>query len=381
MLKTYALEVHILTSPKPKKKKMNIPINIDYSEYFPNLLGLVVTLLGLLIAASTFILQNGFTSFKFNRNMFLKHYSNLSKLLFYGFGYMIYISLTQMYFPNYSKILLIIHLVFSLIFLKSILDLYSHKGYIKTLFSNRFNPYRSKFRKYFRYIRNNGLIPNLVLLIAIFLIVVYPIWIAKIETGCYWLTEKAVFLSTVSLFIYSVYYLVSIIPEFYGYSIQELETIVESENDNDNKSEIDFDYKRELDTLKVALVKNNYQELNPLTPKSFLDGELISNLRMGNYPEAFFIINITVQDSDVFEIRNAVEEYAYDLYKGIASIPIDINSFALSIFVKVNGDKDRHLFMRLKRTELRDLLSTKFTANDFITGIENKLFDELYRDI
>lgn len=360
---------------------MNITINIDYSEYFPNLLGLVVTLLGLLIAASTFILQNGFTSFKFNRNMFLKHYSNLSKLLFYGFGYMIYISLTQMYFENYLKTLLIIHLIYSLIFLKSILDLYSHKGYIKTLFSKKFNPYTSKFRKYFRYIRNNGLIPNMILLIAIFLIVIYPVWIAKIDTGCYWLTEKAVFLSTISLFIYSIYYLVNIIPEFYGYSIQELENIVESENDNDNKSEIDFDYKRELETLKIALEKNNYKELNPLTPRPFLDGKLSSNLRIGDYPEAFFVINITVHDSDVFEIRNAVEKYAYEFYKSISSIPIDINSFVLSIYVKVNGDKKRNLFMRLKRTELKELLSTTYTARDFINGIENKLFDELYRDI
>lgn len=221
----------------------------------------------------------------------------------------------------------------------------------------------------------------MVLLIAIFLIVINPIWITKIETGCYWLNEKAVFLSTISLFIYSIYYLVSIIPEFYGYSIQELENIVESENDNDNKSVVNFDYKRELETLKIALEKNNYKELNPLTPKPFLDGELNNNLRIGDYPEAFFVINIVLKDSDVFEIRNAVEDYAYDFYKSISSIPVDINSFVLSIFVRVDNDKSRNLFMRLKRTELKELLANKSTSRDFINGIENKLFDELYRDI
>ncbi len=360
---------------------MNIEINIDYSDYFTTLLGLVATLLGLLIAASTFILQNGFTSFKYNRNMFLKHYSNLSKLLFYGFGYMIYISLTFKYFSNYSKLLLIIHAVFSLIFVKSILDLYSHKGYIKTLFSKRYNPYKSKLRKYIRYIRNNGLFQNLILFTAIFIITIYPIWIAKLETGCYWLTEKSAFLSIISLFIYSIYYLVSIIPEFYGFSIQELENIVESENDSDNKTDIDFDYKRELETLKVALIKNGFNELNPLTPKPFLDGEMINNLRIGDYSEAFFVINIKVYESDVFEIRNAVEQYAFEIYKSIASIRIDINSFVLSIFVEIEGDKQRNIFMRAKRTELKELLSTKFTAKDFVKGIENKLFDSLYRDL
>lgn len=126
---------------------MNIDVTVNYTEYFPSLLALVVTLLGLLIAASTFILQNGFTSFKFNRNMFLKHYSNLSKLLFYSFGYISYMSLAQIYFANYTKISLLIHIVFTLIFIKSILDLHSHKGYIKTIFSEKFNPHKSNFRK------------------------------------------------------------------------------------------------------------------------------------------------------------------------------------------------------------------------------------------
>ena len=31
--------------------------------------------------------------------------------------------------------------------------------------------------------------------------------------------------------------------------------------------------------------------------------------------------------------------------------------------------------------ELKELISTKFTAKDFVNGIENKLFDELYRDL
>lgn len=200
---------------------------------------------------------------------------------------------------------------------------------------------------------------------------IYPICIAKLDTGDYWLTQKAVFLSTVTLFIYSVYYLVRIIPEFYGFSIQELENIVESENDNDNKSEIDFDYKRELETLKVVLLKKNFNELNPLTPKPFLDGELTSNLRVGDYPEAFFVIDIQLQNSDVYEIRNEVEHYVYDFYRGIASISVDVNSFVLSMFVKIDGDKKRNLFMRLRRSELKELLSKSITPRDFVAGIKN----------
>lgn len=221
----------------------------------------------------------------------------------------------------------------------------------------------------------------MILLTAIFIIVIYPVWIAKLDTGCFWLTEKSIFLSTASLFIYSIYYLISIIPEFYGFSIQELENIVESENDTDNKPEIDIDYKRELETLKIALIKNGYNELNPLTPKPILDGEITNNLRIGDYSEAFFVINIRIKDSDVFQTRDAVEKYVFELYKSIAAIRIDINSFVLSIFVETEGDKKRNLFLRLKRKELKELISTKFTAKDFVGGIENKLFDELYRDL
>ncbi|WP_338239017.1 hypothetical protein [Persicobacter diffluens] len=175
--------------------------------------------------------------------------------------------------------------------------------------------------------------------------------------------------------------MISIIPEFYGFSIQELENIVESENDTNNKPEIDIDYKRELETLKIALIKNGYNELNPIAPKPFLDGELTNNLRIGDYSEAFFVINIRIKDSDVFQTRDAVEKYAFELYKSIATIRIDINSFVLSIFVEIEGDKQRNIFMRLNRKDLKELILRNFTAKDFVNGIENKLFDELYRDL
>ncbi len=134
-------------------------------------------------------------------------------------------------------------------------------------------------------------------------------------------------------------------------------------------------------SLKYGAVNlsQGFPDFDP--PKPILDGELTNNLRIGDYSEAFFVINIRIKDSDVFQTRDAVEKYAFELYKSIAAIRIDINSFVLSFFVETKGDKKRNLFMRLKRKELKELISTKFTAKDFVNGIENKLFDELYRDL
>ena len=115
----------------------------DYDKYFESQLALSGTILGLIVATSTFILQSGFTSFQYSRSMFLKYYVFQSKFIFLSLAYNIFFSLIILYFNINSVYLFIAHTLFALVFAKHFLDFYSHKGHVLTLHSNKYNPHKS----------------------------------------------------------------------------------------------------------------------------------------------------------------------------------------------------------------------------------------------
>ena len=199
---------------------MNIDIfinNLDYSNYFTNQLTLSATLLGLLIATSTFLLQSGFSSFEYSRTMFLKYYVRLTKFLFLLLGYNIFLSMNYLFLDCSNTIGFFIHVIFSLVFVKYFLDFYSHKGYIYTINSKKFNPRKSRLRKYLRYISNLGLIQVLIILILLSIVVIYPLILG--QAGEF--TERQGFISTVIAFLFCVISLIRILPQYFNFSEQE----------------------------------------------------------------------------------------------------------------------------------------------------------------
>jgi len=58
----------------------NPPEIQNYAEYFQTLLSITGVLFGLAFTALIFIIQNGFTSFKLSRRMFLEVYVFLVKI-------------------------------------------------------------------------------------------------------------------------------------------------------------------------------------------------------------------------------------------------------------------------------------------------------------
>ena len=354
---------------------MNIDIFLeleDYDKYFVDQLILSSTLLGLLIATSTFLLQSGFTSFDFSRSMFLKYYISLTKVLFLLLGYNIFIPLIFLYTDLNSKVALTVHFIYSLLFTKYLLDFYSHKGYILTISSTKLNPHKNSFLKYVRFITNLGLFHIILILLYIFVVTVYPLLLAT-ELD---FTDRQAFIATIIAFAFSVLSLIRIIPQYFSFT--EIE--YKHKENNELKKDIEVDVSKELGVLKDILVKYGHDELE--NQRQFGNIGEISVRLVDKKDEAFFVIDLNVNSSDIYEIVHSIECYTYEFFKDLKNINVDINSFVLSYFVRIDSvPKSKTYFVRSKRVELERLLSETSDPKEFVRRIENKVIDDLFRGV
>lgn len=355
---------------------MNIDIfirNIEYGNYFTNQLVLSSTLLGLLIATSTFLLQSGFSSFEYSRTMFLKYYVRLTKFLFLLLAYNIIISIIFLYLECSSSIAFVFHGFFSLIFIKYFLDFYSHKGYIHTVFSTKYNPRKNRLRKYLRYISNLGFIQILVIIILLSIVIIYPLTLG--QYGVF--TERQGFISTVISFVFCVVSLIRILPQYFNFSEQEYK----QKQNNELSKEIEVDITQELLILKETLIKNGRKELEERIPIDNISGEIQIHLS-DKKEEAFFVINVRLKSSNVEQIVRWVEKYSYDFFKELNDTSVDINSFVLSYTLQIDGvNESKMYFIRAKRTELEESFRKNYDPTRFVMSIKNKLIDELFRSV
>lgn len=344
----------------------------DYNKYFESQLALSGTILGLIIATSTFILQSGFTSFQYSRSMFIKYYVHQSKFIFLSLAYNILFSLIVLYLSINSITLFYFHIIFALIFSKYFLDFYSHKGYIETIHSSKRNPHKKGILKYFRYIKNLGLIQNIIIYSTLYIIFFYPLHF----NYAFNLNVHQVFMTTVSCLAFSTLVVIRIIPQFFTFSEQEYK----SKTKNDVIDNIEIDISKENEILKDTLVKNGRNELLEQIENEHFDSLFVS--MPNNKREAFFVINIGISNKNIYEIVEAIENYSYDFLIEISNIHIDTNSFVLSYFIKINNDnKLRNYFIRASRNEIEELKKKKLKPKDFIDNISNKLIDELFKNI
>ena len=346
---------------------------IDYKKYFGDQLILSSTFLGLLMATGIFLLQSGFSSFEYSRTMFLKYYVRLIKFLFLLLGYNIILSSVFLYTNLNHHVVYIIHIFFSIVFIKYFLDFYSHKGYIITMNTSKFNPFKNRLRKYLRYITNLGLIQSLIILILLSIVVIYPLLLGQFGE----FTERQGFISTVISFAFCVISLIRIIPEYFSLSEQEYK----HKENNELSKEIETDLTQELIILKDILVKNGRTELESRIKFNLLDGEIQSRLS-DKKDEAFFVIDLWVKISDVDKIVRAIESYSYEFFRELIDTNVDINSFVLSYFIRIDGvNSSKTYFIRAKRVELENVFSNTSNPEIFVKTIKNKVIDELFRSI
>lgn len=344
----------------------------DYSKYFENQLNLSGTILGLLVATSTFILQSGFSNFQYSRSMFLKYYVEQSKFIFLCLAYNIIFSLFILYINGSPHFLFFLHQIFALLFTKFFLDFQSHKGYILTINSNKYNPYKWRLFKYFRYINNLGLLPVLITYGTIYFIFFYPLHFN--DSFC--LNEHQVYMTTVSCLGLSVIVLINIIPQFFTFSEQEYK----SKTKNELRSDLDSDVSAENEILKDTLIKNGRREFTQTIETRDFDS--INIYMPKNSKEAFFVIDVEFKNRDIYEIVSSVKRYSFEFLTELASTHVDVNTFVLSYFIKIDDEqKSRNYFLRTNRNEIDKLKSKFFSPEDFIENLDNKVVDELFRNL
>lgn len=343
----------------------------DYNKYFENQLNLSSTILGLIVATSTFIIQSGFTSFQYSRSMFIKYYVHQSKFVFLSLAYNIIFSSLILYFSFNQRILFFIHIIFALTFTKYLLDFYSHKGYILTIHSNKFNPHKTPVLKYFRYIKNLGLIQNGLIYGTIYFIFFYPLHF-NIPFN---INEYQIYMTTVSCLGFCVLVLIKIIPQFFIFSEQEYK----SKTKNEVIDDLDIDVSKENQILKDILIKNGRLELQDIINDTNFDSLIM--YMPENKKEAFFVINVEIRNKDIFQIIEFIQVYSCEFLLELESIPVDVNNFVLSYFVKINQEKSRNYFLRASRTEIEKLKSKNLHPKDFLDKLPNKVIDELFRNL
>jgi hypothetical protein len=344
----------------------------DYNKYFESQLALSGTILGLIVATSTFILQSGFTSFQYSRSMFVKYYVFQSKFIFLSLAYNIFFSIFILYFNFNTNYLFIAHNFFALLFAKHFLDFYSHKGYILTLHSNKYNPRKSGVLRYFRYVKNLGLISNLIIYGTIYFIFFYPLHFNQ----PFRLNNHQVYMTTVSCLIFSIIVIIKIIPQFFDFSEQEYK----SKTKNELIDNIEVDLTKENEILKDLLTKNGRKEFQQHIKTGEFESLFVQ--MPNNKKEAFFVIDIQFSNKNVYQIIEAIENYSYDFFIELSNTHVDINNFVLSYFIKIDkNEKSRNYFVRASRNEIDELKKKLLGQKDFITQLKNKVIDELFRNI
>lgn len=357
----------------------------DYTAYFKTLLSVSGVLFGLAFAGLLFVIQSGFASFKFSRRMFLEIYVHFGRSLLYSLAYLTLLPIVLLYFAEYRMLLSVGYYGFAAIYTKSLLDHYRQLGYVHTIFSSAFVP-RSygPVRRYFRYIRNLGCAPTVGLIVLWFISVAYPVLLSYAEGQALQLSTRAFFYSSIFILIHTVLRITNFIPEFFRLSNLELDYAEDPLSKRDSAHEqAKIRYSTEKRVLRKFLADHGVKEIDPTYKIEFLDGELTLHFlddREG--AEAWFNVFIDVENPTNVEIRDAVCSYAVQLFKVLDDSKVDLNTFVLSFHVKIKGDKKhRNIFFRTNRSELSGVLEHAGDPVKATSLIENRLFDELFRDL
>jgi len=358
----------------------NPPLPISPDDFYKTLLSVSGVLFGIAFAAMLFVLQSGFSSFKFSRRMFLELYLHFGRQLLYTLAYLTAAPFIVMFFPESSSAVSWLYALYFVYFLNASLDYAKEEGYIITIHSTKFVPrHYGRVRTYFRYIKNRGALRNISFLCPIFMLLVYPYALSIYEGESLRLTKTAIFYSCLIPLLYALYKITKFIPEFFTYTGMELSSNTQnsSEEQSEEEKQQNIVEKR---ALREYLNNHGVTELSPATPRQFIDGELHVNfLENKESSEAWFNLNINIKNSSPEQIRREVLEYASTLAKLLHASKVGINIFVLSFHIRIATQPSRNMFFRMSRNELDKIFALGNHNPADIAKLKNVLFDELFR--
>ncbi|EJL7832887.1 hypothetical protein NM001_004312, partial [Vibrio vulnificus] len=197
-----------------------LPVNIQ--SFYAMLVSVAGVLLGIGFAAMLFILQSGFTSFKYSRRMYVLLYLYFGKQVLLSLAYLTLLPFLVLYLPGSSQVTAFVQFVFCVFFLVNTLDYAREEGYIITLNSHKFVPRQyGSIRRYFRYIGNRGALRNAVHLVPPFFVALYPYILSSKNGLTLELSEIAMFYSCLLVLCYTLFKLTMFIPEFFSFTDTE----------------------------------------------------------------------------------------------------------------------------------------------------------------
>lgn len=364
---------------------MLLPGLANYDEYFRILLNVSGVLLGLTFAALIFVMQSGFASFRFSRRMFLEFYVRFGRNLMVTLAYLVVMSLGSLFAFSHQRVLALTFYLFMLMFVKTLLDYYAHMGYIQTLFLNRFVPASyGPVRTYFRFLKNLGFWRLLPLLVNLALLVVWPVSLSLMWDGPWAIGQKSLFYSTLLLLLFAVLRITQFVPTYFSIANMQLDLQRESEDNATEQAESPVDFRAEKQALLEFLGSRDVPEAAPAAPPAlFLQGTIKPQLLVDDKREAWFNVMVSTSSGDVKAIRDAILAYGYRFFGVLRKSMVDINSFVLSFHIELEGDSmfQRNIFFRTNRGELADISDSEADPISSMKRIENKLFDELFRDL
>ncbi|WP_434353636.1 hypothetical protein VH441_01015 [Psychrobacter sp. HD31] len=218
-----------------------------------------------------------------------------------------------------------------------------------------------------------GLISNILIITTIYLLFIYPLHF----NNFFQLNEYQVYISTITCFTFSILILIKTIPQYFSFTELEYKSRIESEvTITDNKA---VDYNKENQILKETLIKNGRTELRETREIESFKSIYIN--MPDNKTEAFFVIHIHFENKDIYNIVESIEKYSYDFFIEVCDINVDVNSFVLSYFITIDNSNKKNYFIRAKTTEIDNLKSRHSNPKDFIKNIDNKVIDELFRNV
>jgi hypothetical protein len=183
-------------------------------------------------------------------------------------------------------------------------------------------------------------------------------------------------MTTVSCFGISIIILINIIPQFFTFSEQEYK----SKTKNELRDDLESDVSKENEILRETLIKNGRKEFTQTLENKYFDS--IDIYMPQNSKEAFFVINVEFKNRDIYEMAASLKKYSFEMFDELASTHFDVNSFVLSYFIKVDDEqKSRNYFLRTNRNEIKELKAKYFSPEEFIENINNRVLDELFRNI
>ncbi|HGF7531885.1 TPA: hypothetical protein AB5A59_003395 [Vibrio cholerae] len=359
-----------------------LPSNID--SFYETLISVAGVLLGIGFAAILFILQSGFSSFKYTRVMLIELYLYYGKQILLILIYLTLIPLMALYLPNEYKLISVLHFIFCVFLLISTFKYIGMEDEINITFSESYNKENKFLFSFFI-----GFLRSLYRCFIPLFIVIYP-YILSYDIGSkfyfFYLSEVSIFYSVLMMLLYAFFRMYYFVVNYFEYTKLEFKNSREIIAKDGNTETFSYKNNMDLDILKRKLIKKWWRELDGVNKSEFNCGELTAELLNKGMSVAHFNFRIHVDNCEPRLIKEHVAIYSYNLSKELVSARSDINEYKLNFIINGFGGEPRNIYFAFNSVEFETVKKKTVTIIcvymilktnmliDYLNNLHNKRF-------